>query len=129
MSSDSNDNRLGVLIQAITNDDVQAIEQWVMEGRFFCIGLDDQDESVSALIVETEEFPALVAFTSADSAKAFAESIVDEVEDEMVQLEVDGQSLIQLMSDELGLLINPESEDEVMLEPGLLGTEEEPADE
>ncbi|XZE46126.1 hypothetical protein SH467x_001399 [Pirellulaceae bacterium SH467] len=123
----SENNRLEGLIQAINNDDHVAVDQWIRSERFTLVALasDENDEdALSALVVETEEFPAVVAFMDSEAAQTFVDSIADQIEGESVDLfEVDGESLLRPMSEEFGLLINPESDEAVMVEPGLLHSE------
>ena len=84
---------------------------------------------MSALVVETEEFPAVVAFMSSEDAQRFVDSIADQIEGESVNLfEVDGDALLQPMSEDFGLLINPESDDAIMIEPRLLRPDDESED-
>lgn len=122
--SDNEGNRLDGLIQAINNDDHAAVDQWIRSERFTLVALaseDGDEDALSALVVETEEFPAVVAFMDTDAAQLFVDSIADQIEGESVDLfEVDGESLLRPMSEEFGLLINPESDEAVMIEPGLL---------
>lgn len=120
-SQEGEDNRLAGLIQAITDDDKEAVDRWIRGERFTLVALATDEDALSALVVETEEFPAVVAFMDSDAAQHFVDSISDQIEGESVDLfEVDGDSLLQPMSEDFGLLINPESEDAVMIEPDLL---------
>ena len=62
-------------------------------------------------------------------AQRFVDSIADQIEGESVNLfEVDGDALLQPMSEDFGLLINPESDDAIMIEPRLLRPDDESED-
>ncbi len=127
-------NRLAGLIQAITDDDRAAVDQWIRSETFTLVALASEEEedenALAALVVETEEFPAVVAFMDSEAASQFVDSIADQIEGDSVDLfEVDGESLLRPMSEEFGLLINPESEDAVMIEPALLHGDEGSSEE
>ena len=124
-ADDEVDNRLDGLITAIETGDKPAILDWIRSEHFTLVSLSNDEESLSAMILETEEFPALVAFLSSDHAEQFVDSISDQIEGEEVDLfEVSGEDLLAPLSSEFGLLINPESDDAVMIEPKLLQLDE-----
>ena len=115
----------------MSEGDKQAIDRWIRNEQFTLVALAEDAESeeegaLSALVVETEEVPAVVAFMSSEDAQRFVDSIADQIEGETVNLfEVDGDALLQPMSEDFGLLINPESDDAIMIEPGLLRQDDE----
>ena len=131
-SDDEVDSRLDILVDAIETEDKDAIMAWIRGEKFTLVSLSNDEESLSAMILETEEFPALVAFLSSDHAEQFVDSIADQIEGEEVDLfEVSGEDLLTPLAEEFGLLINPESDDAVMIEPALLqrdGAESEDSD-
>ena len=97
---------------------------WIRGEQFTLVSLSNDEDSLSAMILETEEFPALVAFMSSEHAEEFVDSIADQIEGEEVDLfEVSGEDLLTPLAKEFGLLINPESDDAVMIEPALLQME------
>lgn len=124
MQSDSDDemeSRLDSLVEAIEAEDKEAIMTWIRGEQFTLVSLSNDEDSLSAMILETEEFPALVAFMSSEHAEEFVDSIADQIEGEEVDLfEVSGEDLLTPLAKEFGLLINPESDDAVMIEPALL---------
>lgn len=123
-------SRLDGLLDAIEANDKEAVMNWIRGEQFTLVSLSNDEDSLSAMILETEEFPALVAFLSSEHAEDFVDSIADEIEGEEVDLfEVSGEDLIAPLAKEFGLLINPESDDAVMIEPALLQHEEESSDE
>ena len=120
-ADDEVESRLDGLVAAIEVGDKAAILDWIRAEQFTLVSLSNDEESLSAMILETEEFPALVAFLSSDHAEQFVDSISDQIEGEEVDLfEVTGEDLLAPLSSEFGLLINPESDDAVMIEPNLL---------
>jgi len=120
-ADDEVETRLDGLVAAIEARDKSAILDWIRAEQFTLVSLSNDEESLSAMILETEEFPALVAFLNSDHAEQFVDSISDQIEGEEVDLfEVSGEDLLAPLSTEFGLLINPESDDAVMIEPKLL---------
>ena len=120
-ADDEVESRLDGLVAAIEAEDKSAILDWIRNEHFTLVSLSNDEESLSAMILETEEFPALVAFLSSEHAEQFVDSISDQIEGEKVDLfEVAGEDLLAPLSSEFGLLINPESDDAVMIEPTLL---------
>lgn len=125
-ADDEVESRLDDLVDAIEAEDKTAILDWIRGEQFTLVSLSNDEESLSAMILETEEFPALVAFLSSEHAEQFVDSISDEIEGEEVDLfEVAGEDLLAPLSSEFGLLINPESDDAVMIEPKLLQVDAE----
>lgn len=123
-SDDEMESRLDSLVEAIEAEDKEAIMTWIRGEQFTLVSLSNDEESLSAMILETEEFPALVAFMSSEHAEEFVDSIADQIEGEEVDLfEVSGEDLLTPLAKEFGLLINPESDDAVMIEPALLQME------
>ncbi|MEI7458840.1 MAG: hypothetical protein WCK15_05490 [Pirellula sp.] len=123
-SDDEMESRLDSLVEAIEAEDKDAIMTWIRGEQFTLVSLSNDEDSLSAMILETEEFPALVAFMSSEHAEEFVDSIADQIEGEEVDLfEVSGEDLLTPLAKEFGLLINPESDDAVMIEPALLQTE------
>ena len=124
-ADDEFDSRLDGLVAAIEAEDKPAILDWIRSEHFTLVSLSNDEESLSAMILETEEFPALVAFLSSEHAEQFVDSISDQIEGEKVDLfEVEGEDLLAPLSSEFGLLINPESDDAVMIEPKLLQSDD-----
>ena len=120
-ADDEVESRLDGLVAAIEAEDKSAILDWIRGEQFTLVSLSNDEESLSAMILETEEFPALVAFLSSEHAEQFVDSISDQIEGDEVDLfEVAGEDLLVPLSSEFGLLINPESDDAVMIEPTLL---------
>jgi hypothetical protein len=120
-SDDELSSLLDELVDAIEAEDKEAIMEWIRSKTFTLISLSEEEDSLSAMILETEDFPALVAFMNQEHAEEFVDSIADQIEGDEVDLfEVSGEDLLGPMSAEFGLLINPESDDAVMIEPELL---------
>ena len=90
------------------------------------MSLSNDEESLSAMILETEEFPALVAFSEFRSCGAVRRFYFRP--DRRVKKSICLKSPVRIclapLSSEFGLLINPESDDAVMIEPKLLQLDE-----
>lgn len=121
---DGNNSRLAGLIEAMEKEDREAIDRWIRSETFTLVALaaeEGEEDALAALVVETEAFPAVVAFMDTESASQFVDSISDQIEGDSVDLfEVDGDALLRPMSEEFGLIINPESEEAIMIDPDLL---------
>ncbi|MEQ1827475.1 MAG: hypothetical protein ABL921_16065 [Pirellula sp.] len=129
-TGDEMESRLDSLIEAIETEDKAAILQWIRGEQFTLVSLSDEEDALSAMILETEEFPALVAFLTAEQAEEFVDSIADQIEGDEVDLfEVSGEDLLTPLAKEFGLLINPESDDAIMIEPALLHDDLESEDD
>ena len=67
-ADDEMESRLDGLVAAIEAGNKTAILDWIRAEQFTLVSLSNDEESLSAMILETEEFPALVAFLSSDHA-------------------------------------------------------------
>ena len=101
---DEVESRLEGLVTAIEAKDTPSILDWIRGENFTLVSLNnDDEESLSAMILETEEFPALVAFLSSKHAEQFVDSISDQIEEDEVDLfEVAGEDLLVPLSSEFG---------------------------
>jgi hypothetical protein len=131
MMADQHKARLDELAQAIADENREAIHEWILGGTFTLVALpSDSEDAVEAMVVESEDFAALVAFLDDDSANDFVNAIADQLDGEEVDLfTVEGSELLSPMSEDFGLLINPESEDAIMIEPSLLQLGDADADD
>lgn len=84
---------------------------------------DSDDDGKAALLVEVDDVPAMVAFTSNEHAQAFAESGCVQLDDDdsMPAFVVSGEDLLADLPEAFGLLLNPESEDCIVLTPEQIG--------
>jgi hypothetical protein len=83
----------------------------------------DEDGSKGAFTGEFEDYPVLVAFTSQDHAADFAganEDLLD-ANGEMPAFVVRGKDLLRYLPDGMGVVFNPESAEEKVIPPQLVG--------
>jgi hypothetical protein len=113
------------LLEAVAERDADAIRATLLQGTFVVISIigpdsDEQDE-ISTLRAEVDDFEALVTFTSEQRASLFVKEMDDlfDEDDEVEGVFVAGEALLDLLADGLGLLINPEDETVVVIDPEL----------
>jgi hypothetical protein len=125
--TNSGDNSLNELVEAVSREDQSSIRSWFLAREFFLIVLaGEDDESYSALIVEGDDFASIVVFLEQDRAEAFIEAIEDQLEGEQIELlQVDGETLLDPLTTDIGIVVNPEEEDMVIVTPDLLGAEDQ----
>lgn len=120
-SDDELDSKLETLEDAIEAEDSVAILEWIHNQTFTLVSLGGEDGETAAMIMDTEAFPALVVFLDEESAEVFVQSIADQIDGEEVEtFLVAGADLLEPLPEEFGILINPDSECPLMIEPGLL---------
>ena len=114
------------LLEAVTERDAKALRSKLLERTFVVISIisgepNDDDDEISTLRAEVGDFEALVAFTSEARASVFVEDMDDlfDEDDEVEGMFVEGNALIDLLGDGLGLLINPEDESAAVIDPDL----------
>ena len=113
------------LLEAVTERDAEAIRKKLLERTFVVISIISEDweddDEICTLRAEVADFEALVAFTSEARASVFVQEMEDlfEEDDEVEGMFVDGDKLIDLLGDGLGLLINPEDESAAVIDPEL----------
>jgi hypothetical protein len=112
------------LIDAAIADDAAEISKLL--GRVELIVAEDAEESdgddKAGLVVEVDDFPAMVVFTSDEHAQAFADTDPDllDADGNMPAFVVSGTDLLARLPDEVGLLLNPESDECAVLTPDLM---------
>lgn len=120
------------LTAAISQEDAGAVQSWFLNRDFFLLVLasEEDEEAYSALIVEGEDFPAVVVFLDEERANAFSKTIAEQLDGEVVELlAVDGATLLDPLNFEIGIVLNPEEEDMILVHPELVGLEVEDGDE
>ncbi|TWT81002.1 hypothetical protein CA13_24490 [Planctomycetes bacterium CA13] len=122
MASESNNHALDA---AIADRDVSKIRTLILGLQFVLINIDDDeedDESMGALTAEVEEEEVLVAFTSEEHAGQFVEEMGDLFTelDEVQGFIVDGETLLDYLPEEFGLLLNPETDEKQIIDGGLV---------
>jgi type III secretion system (T3SS) SseB-like protein len=109
---------------AAAEDDPVAMAKWLFARDFTLIdeGHESQDGSTAALVLEIDDHPVVVAFTSLKFANRFA-SEQPELFDDPQNIKgfvVTGQNLILNLPSGGGVLINPATDEEKNLSPELV---------
>lgn len=83
----------------------------------------EEEGKFSVVLAEIDEGIAVVCFSEQSPAKAFADEVADEVPDgcDLPAILLDGNSLLDGLPNDCGLLLNPGSEVECYFPPGVLG--------
>lgn len=130
--SQSSGDMFAELTAAISQEDAGAVQSWFLNRDFFLLVLasEEDEEAYSALIVEGEDFPAVVVFLDEERANAFSKTIAEQLDGEVVELlAVDGATLLDPLNFEIGIVLNPEEEDMILVHPELVGLDVEEGDE
>lgn len=130
--SQSGGDTFAELTAAISQEDAGAVQSWFLSRDFYLLVLasEEDEEAYSALIVEGEDFPAVVVFLDEERANAFSKTIAEQLDGEVVELlEVDGATLLDPLNFEIGIVLNPEEEDMILVHPDLVGLDVEEGDE
>ena len=130
--SQSGGDTFAELTAAISQEDAGAVQSWFLSRDFYLLVLasEEDEEAYSALIVEGEDFPAVVVFLDEERANAFSKTIAEQLDGEVVELlEVDGATLLDPLNFEIGIVLNPEEEDMILVHPDLVGLDVEDGDD
>jgi hypothetical protein len=130
--SQSSGDMFAELTAAISQEDAGAVQSWFLNREFYLLVLasEEDEEAYSALIVEGEDFPAVVVFLDEERANAFSKTIAEQLDGEVVELlSVDGATLLDPLNFEIGIVLNPEEEDMILVHPELVGLDVEEGDE
>ena len=130
--SQSSGDMFAELTAAISQEDAGAVQSWFLNREFYLLVLasEEDEEAYSALIVEGEDFPAVVVFLDEERANAFSKTIAEQLDGEVVELlAVDGATLLDPLNFEIGIVLNPEEEDMILVHPELVGLDVEEGDE
>jgi hypothetical protein len=130
--SQSSGDMFAELTAAISQEDAGAVQSWFLNREFYLLVLasEEDEEAYSALIVEGDDFPAVVVFLDEERANAFSKTIAEQLDGEVVELlSVDGATLLDPLNFEIGIVLNPEEEDMILVHPELVGLDVEEGDE
>lgn len=130
--SQSGGDTFAELTAAISQEDAGAVQSWFLSRDFYLLVLasEEDEEAYSALIVEGEDFPAVVVFLDEVRANAFSKTIAEQLDGEVVELlEVDGATLLDPLNFEIGIVLNPEEDDMILVHPDLVGLDVEEGDD
>jgi len=122
MTSESTNQALDA---AIADRNASKIRSLLLELQFVLINIEDEDEdeeSMGALTAEINEEEVLVAFTSEENAGIFVEEMSDLFTelDEVQGFVVDGETLLDYLPDDFGLLLDPETEHALTIDAALV---------
>lgn len=112
------------LLDAAAEEDADQVAALLPQVDFTIVESPDESEGEdkAALVAEVEGAPAIVAFTSNEHAQAFAESASELLDDDgsLPAFIVPGANLLENLPEDFGLLLNPESEECVVLAPAFV---------
>ena len=93
---------------------IRSLDLWLIDAA------EEEEEEIAPLCAEVDGYETIVCFTSLEDSQRFAEenpALLDENE-ELPLFAVTGKDLLENLPSEMGLVINPESEDSIMLDNG-----------
>ncbi len=112
------------LVQAVARGDASEIAGFIDKQNFTVIEVSEASDGggKAALTAEVDDFQVLVAFTSKDHAGRFAGATPEllDVDGSMSAFDVTGSALLTYLPEDCGVLLNPESDDCVVLPPSLI---------
>jgi hypothetical protein len=111
------------LAELIDDRDAASIAKALHNREFTMIEVegDEEGEEKGAMVAQMEDFDVVVAFSSEEQASEFAQEMPDLFEDETVDgFLIDGYSLFTELPEDIGLIIDPESEHCCVLDPDLV---------
>lgn len=112
-----------LLADAIETEDAASIARLLRDREFTLIQINDNadDQAGAALTAEVDDFAVLIVFLTEKAAGDFVADNADLAEEgETVDgLVINGKALFEFLPEDFGLLLNPESEDNQILEPEL----------
>lgn len=107
--------------KALDESDAAEAARLIFQQEFVLIELPNEsdEEGYAAVTAEVDGQPALIAFTSGDHAGVFVGSIPEVAgeDGDVPGIVVDGRELLEYLSEGLGLLLNPETDDSYFLRP------------
>lgn len=115
------------LVAAIENQNAESIKQLLANAEFILINVqgpeddDEDDESIGALTADLEDMQVLVVFSSEEHAGTFVSEMTDmfDPEEEVQGFMVEGDMLLDYLPEEFGMLINPETDDALIMTAAL----------
>lgn len=108
------------VLECLVADDFEGAAPLMRNLELWLINATDDEEEIAPLCADVDGYETVVCFLSLEDSQRFAEenpSLLDN-DDELPLFAVHGQDLLENLPDEMGLVINPESEDAIMLDHG-----------
>lgn len=130
MSQSENVDLGGLIFDAAEDNDIQVASKVIRSGEFILLQQingdsgeieEDEDGNFSVVLAEIdEEVAAVVCFSNKDSAQVFIEEIADDIPAgrELPAVVLDGDTLLDGLPEDCGLLVNPGTENECYFPPG-----------
>lgn len=112
---------------ALESNDIASVTRQVIEHSFLLIHLAeeaDEEDTLGALTAQYRDSDYLVAFSNQNFASQFVEQRSDlfDSEAEVSGFWVDGQTMLDYLDNELGVLMNPDSDHQCRMDAELIGT-------
>jgi hypothetical protein len=123
---ESNNRSESEFLTALANDDQSEITKLFPDQEFILLEVEEDsdsdetsdDERVTAMIAEVEDFSALIVFTSTVLVETFADQTdLFEGEDDIPSFIMTGRELLEMLPEDTGILFNPESEECFVMSP------------
>jgi hypothetical protein len=121
-----NDRNESRFLTALAEDNQSEITSLFPDQEFVLIEVEDEsedngepdEERVTAMIAEVEDFSALILFTSPGLVESFAEQTdLFENEESIPRFIMTGRQIMELLPENTGLLFNPESPNCFVMSP------------
>lgn len=123
-NSEGTESIVNRLLTAIEENDAVSACELIVNGEFTLFELIDEDdeEGQATMTADVEDYQALVAFTNEELAAEFAGAMPDffSDEEEVPAFLIDGGSLLNQLPEGFGILLNPETEETVILPPDFI---------
>ncbi|MCA9133035.1 MAG: hypothetical protein KDA45_07760 [Planctomycetales bacterium] len=130
----------GLIADAAEANDAATVEGIIRNGEFILFQQvdmesgeveEDSDGNFSVVLAEVDDDLAVVCFSNAEAAKLFAHEIADDLPEgqELPSVTLDGNTLLDGLPEDCGLLLNPSTDTECYFPPGCFTEEWEEGDE
>lgn len=125
--SDATESLEDKLAAAMESRDAVVVRQLMEDAEFVLLSVsdeeDDDEDAANVLSADIDDVEMLVAFTNESAAQKFVGTMDDmyEEDDEIEGYVLDGGALLDYMPPEHGLLLNPESEDSIVVDVEMVG--------
>ncbi len=111
---------------AVSERDSKQLHSLLTKGEYILLSTtkseQDDDENIGAVTAEIGDIEVLVVFSSEESAGHFVHESGDLFEDdeEVDGVVVEGGALLDYLPDGFGILLDPESDEALVIEPGII---------
>lgn len=111
---------------AITDRDAGQLRALILGGEFVLLSTtkceEDEDGNIGAITAEIEDIEVLVVFSSEQTAGHFVHESGDlfQEDEEVDGILVEGDALLDYLPEGYGILLDPESDSAIVIEPALI---------